>query len=555
MKRGKLQSFPYVVSYFCFSALLLTFLFSFNFEQHSAQKISWKLFYKRKSDRLCVVCKCGDSRHISSIFAAAKFIVLTYKSTGELDHRVSQVWRPRRRINFKVVLSIENCYFYETHNHAEGRWHMNSSHIFLHKKTRTLALRRRLNVHSNKFEWVSKSDVLCCPERLKSFRTPLHVAYYTAKSKIYDKVLMNFPVMRHPGCGKDGKNDLIVWSILPRPINTRSRSRKRSGLNQLCSKSFCFDEWIPILASADVFVFELTSKPDWKVIRNTFPEQIWVGVSGENWMRDKRHNFLRNEHDYWKIQMRADWRMTSDLPATFLSAVYFGSKYVDFYRDFSRSYSKIIRVSRLKSVAVVLSNCGAPSGRDDIVLELSKYYSVVSYGECYTNLWPSWKKIAENSKLKGSYDTSFKQKTVLEEHMFAFAIPNVIEVDWIEEKLFSALHAGVIPIIMSNALDFLPCSHCAIFVDHFSSVYEMSTYLQRIAHNKTLYAQYHKWRVNFDIKAHPGFEMAYKGSVDTLPCRLSEVLRPGSCPPSCDSAQRRVAHAAVHRLQVLQRFW
>ena len=181
--------------------------------------------------------------------------------------------------------------------------------------------------------------------------------------------------------------------------------------------------------------------------------------------------------------MRADWRLTADLPATFLSSVYFGSQHVDFYQDFSTfNYS----ATKLKSVGVVLSNCGAPSGRDGIILELSKYFPVVSYGKCYEKLW-SQEKQAEQKR--GFYDLSFKQKVVLEKHMFAVAIPNVIEVDWIEEKVFSALHAGAIPIVLNsgtgNIQDFLPCTDCAIFVDHFSSVYEMSSHLKTIVNNET----------------------------------------------------------------------
>ena len=149
--------------------------------------------------------------------------------------------------------------------------------------------------------------------------------------------------------------------------------------------------------------------------------------------------------------------------------------------------------------------------------------------------------------MKGFYDTSFKQKLALEKHMFAFAIPNVIEVDWIEEKVFSALHVGAKPIVLNsgaaNIQDFFPCTQCAIFADHFSSVYEMSLHLK-----------YHTWGIDFDMKAYPRFDRAYKSSVDTLPCRISEVIGPGSCPPLCTLAQREVVHEAMQRLKALHRF-
>ena len=77
----------------------------------------------------------------------------------------------------------------------------------------------------------------------------------------------------------------------------------------------------------------------------------------------------------------------------------------------------------------------------------------------------------------------------------------------------------------------------------------MSLHLENITNNENLFAQYHKWRNNFDIKDYPRFELAYRASIDALPSRILEVLRPGSCPPSCASAQRKVAHEAVHRLK------
>ena len=79
------------------------------------------------------------------------------------------------------------------------------------------------------------------------------------------------------------------------------------------------------------------------------------------WRKLVGYTYLRNEHDNWGIQLHSDWRMTADLPGTFLSSVFFGLQNVDFYKDFLRfDYSTR---AKLKSVRVVLSNCGAPSGR------------------------------------------------------------------------------------------------------------------------------------------------------------------------------------------------
>lgn len=520
---------------------------------------SYQDVYRLGNFRTKYIGPCGDTRYIDGLFMAEILISLTYNSTEKLDeseYRVSQIWRPRRITSRKIVLSYETCSFYETHNHAEGTWYLNSSHLILFKTSRTVSLvREYADEDTNNFVSISEPFRLCCPAKIVSYKRSLRIAYYSSKSKIYDKILLNHPYLRIPGCDTATGLDLIEWLILPHPIR-KSRILKQKArimsTGQYCTKFTCFDEWITKLASADVFIFSLTSQPEWKILRKLFPDQIWIGTSGENWLRSANYRYLRNEHDYWGIQFRSDWRLTADLPATFLSSVYFGSPNIDFFTDYS---DVTLLKDKLKSVAVVLSNCGAPSRRDEIIMGLSEYFPVVSYGKCYTTLRPELSKQVINR----AYDLSFKQKAVLEKHMFAFAIPNVIEVDWIEEKIFSALHAGAIPIVFSNGTanieDFLPCKRCSIFVDHFSSLHQLSLHLENVANDEKLFAQYHEWRKNFDIKANPRFETAYKASVDTLPCRISEVLRPGSCPPSCAPAQRKVAHDAVHRHKELQRFW
>ena len=128
--------------------------------------------YRLGNFRTKYIGPCGDTRYIDGLFMGEILISLTYNSTEKLDeseYRVSQIWRPRRITSRKIVLSYETCSFYETHNHAEGTWYLNSSHLMLYKTSRTLSLvREYADEDTNKFVSISEPLRLCCPAKIES---------------------------------------------------------------------------------------------------------------------------------------------------------------------------------------------------------------------------------------------------------------------------------------------------------------------------------------------------------------------------------------------------
>jgi len=206
----------------------------------------------------------------------------------------------------------------------------------------------------------------------------------------------------------------------------------------------------------------------------------------------------------------------------------------------------------------MISHCGAPSKRDEFVVGLSKYFPVVSYGTCYSAL-----RVDHLSKISqfGSYKNEVRVDKILSKHLFAFAIPNLIQEDWVDEKAFLALQAGAIPILLhqntTSAKDLLPCVKCAIFVDDFRTHQELGEFLKDLSESHDRLAGYHLWRndVANILDSRPKFKEAYYTSADTFICRVAEVLRPGSCPPWCSEIQRLHTQVAVERISRDQHFW
>lgn len=107
-------------------------------------------------------------------------------------------------------------------------------------------------------------------------------------------------------------------------------------------------------------------------------------------------------------------------------------------------------------------------------------------------------------------------------YKFVLAIENTKTESYVTEKLFYALEAGSVPIYFGapNVWDFVP-PNSIIDASKFSSLRKLASYVKTLANDPVAYAEYHAWR---RCGALGNFGRAREMSLDTLPCRLCEVV-------------------------------
>ncbi|XP_063153369.1 4-galactosyl-N-acetylglucosaminide 3-alpha-L-fucosyltransferase 9-like [Candoia aspera] len=117
--------------------------------------------------------------------------------------------------------------------------------------------------------------------------------------------------------------------------------------------------------------------------------------------------------------------------------------------------------------------------------ELKKYIKIHTYGKVFGRPL-SWEKfIPTISSCK-----------------FYLAFENSIHKDYITEKLYNALLAGSVPVVLGppreNYEDYIP-AHSFIHVEDFESPGKLSEYLLMLNQNEALYLSYFDWRKDFSV--------------------------------------------------------
>lgn len=154
------------------------------------------------------------------------------------------------------------------------------------------------------------------------------------------------------------------------------------------------------------------------------------------------------------------------------------------------------------AVAYLSSNCGAPSGRDEIVGELmalpNNPLPVHALGACRNNR-PS--------------PPTRQQVDTLKHYRFCIAMENSVADDYVSEKVYAALVAGCVPIYYgpANAADFVPSPHSIIDWRRFNgSVRALADELVRLNGDEAAYAQTQAWRTQPQEAWSPAFQALRK---------------------------------------------
>eukprot|EP01068_Selenidium_serpulae_P020998 Selendium_serpulae@DN950_c0_g1_i2.p1 len=135
-----------------------------------------------------------------------------------------------------------------------------------------------------------------------------------------------------------------------------------------------------------------------------------------------------------------------------------------------------------RAASFVASNCRAVfNERDELVQFLADFIPVRSVGYCLHNTpWP----------------TGASKKDVLKKFAMTFAFENQNSDDYVTEKVYEALAAGVVPVYYGadNIYDHLPSRKCVINVADFKTREDLGLHLRNVLSNDSLLMTYHEWR-------------------------------------------------------------
>lgn len=147
--------------------------------------------------------------------------------------------------------------------------------------------------------------------------------------------------------------------------------------------------------------------------------------------------------------------------------------------------------SMLKEISPIMylqSNCGTSTERDSYVKQLMKYQLIDSYGYCLNN-----KQLPV--EFKGDYMQIFEDDRFLKfvaRYKFVIAIESGVCDDYVTEKLWRAIHVGVVPIYFGSPSikDWLPNEKSAILLQDFPTPQLLSLHIDQLMQDDEMYETY-----------------------------------------------------------------
>ncbi|XP_051881127.1 4-galactosyl-N-acetylglucosaminide 3-alpha-L-fucosyltransferase 9-like [Pristis pectinata] len=142
--------------------------------------------------------------------------------------------------------------------------------------------------------------------------------------------------------------------------------------------------------------------------------------------------------------------------------------------------------SKSSLVCWVVSNWNSDHARVKYYNELYKYVEINTYGQAF-----------------GEYLSNIDFIPTISQCKFYLSFENSIHEDYITEKLYNALLAGSVPVVLGpsreNYENYIP-ANSFIHVDDFLSPKELADYLHMLDGNEYLYMSYFKWRKYYKVR-------------------------------------------------------
>ncbi|XP_037090668.1 alpha-(1,3)-fucosyltransferase 7-like [Pollicipes pollicipes] len=155
---------------------------------------------------------------------------------------------------------------------------------------------------------------------------------------------------------------------------------------------------------------------------------------------------------------------------------------------------------RSRAAAWVVSHCTTHSKRERYVKRLGRHISVDTYGKCGTLKCPSDQSAGRNP--------AACYRALAASHFFYLSFENSLCEDYITEKFWHALRAGMVPVVRGpppEAYRRVAPPHSFIHVQNFDSVDQLAAYLTSLTENRTAYESYFAWRSSHRISRYEEF--------------------------------------------------
>ncbi|CAG7721288.1 unnamed protein product [Allacma fusca] len=199
------------------------------------------------------------------------------------------------------------------------------------------------------------------------------------------------------------------------------------------------------------------------------------------------------------------YRLDSDIYAPYSRLLPRSLEEINNYARVSETIKK-----KTKMAAWIVSHCVTKSKREDLVAQLKKYFPIDVYGYCGDLECPGNRQISCYKEIGHTYK-------------FYLSFENSLCEDYVTEKFFNALNAGMVPVVYggANYLHHAP-EGSYISVNSFNSTQDLATYLLMLDKNQTEYLKYFEWKKWLKVD-----------EISMLPrawCTLCERLTVGSFP-------------------------
>ncbi|PNW69860.1 hypothetical protein CHLRE_18g749697v5 [Chlamydomonas reinhardtii] len=226
--------------------------------------------------------------------------------------------------------------------------------------------------------------------------------------------------------------------------------------------------------TADALWYHIPSMGGSSNVKKHHPKQLLIGMSMES---SEYYPALDNKDFMKAFDVESSYRTCSQVPV--------------FYFDYNEKqvhalFKAPVSFEQKKTALVyVNSNCGAKSGRSDIMRRVI----ALKDQEVPTH---SWGNCDRNMEVTGSFD----KMELIRGYKFCVAMENSITKDYITEKLWQALEAGCVPVYLGphNVADFLPDPDAIIDYNRLGSPEALNKELHRLATDRDAYEAKLAWK-------------------------------------------------------------
>lgn len=248
-------------------------------------------------------------------------------------------------------------------------------------------------------------------------------------------------------------------------------------------KYFPYSILIPRNVTGAYFFYGTKIKIDrWPLPR--YPNKILWGLFHEE--SSKNMDILLHERGLNLFNYSSTFSRYSDVPFPLYHAQ--SREKITSRKYFLNTSAKNSLLTELSPILYLQSICLTYTDRDLYVQELMKYQRIDSYGKCLNN-----KKMP--MELKRKYLRKLHSEDFFRfvaRYKFVIAIENGVCEDYVSEKIWRAIHLGVVPVYFGSPTirDWLPNEKSAILIEDFATPMQLSAHIDNLIRNDDLYEEY-----------------------------------------------------------------